>query len=75
MITLTDAEWRNIRNQIRIEYADKPSVWLLRSVMKRELGFTDRHHQVYKEQTGYITTVYLDFFNDAAETMFRLKYL
>ena len=74
MITLTDREWRKIRDQIKIDYADKPSIWLMRSVMRRELGFTTRSHEDWN-QGQYRTIMYLDFYDDAAETMFRLKYL
>lgn len=75
MITLTDREWRSIKRQLMIDWGHKPSVFLMRSVMKRELGFTDRHHQEWTEQRGYTTTVFLDFFDEPSETMFRLKYL
>ena len=75
MLTLTASEWRNIRRKLREDYASKPSVMMIREVMKRELGFTTRYHKVYKEQTGYIEFIYLDFFDDAKETWFRLKYL
>lgn len=75
MITLTDREWSKIKKQLKVEWAHKPSIWLMRSVMKRELGFTDRRHQEWTEQQGYITTFYLDFFDEPSETMFRLKYL
>ena len=45
--------------------------------MKRELGFTVRKRDVWLG-SGLIyttTTVYLDFFDDAKETWFALKYL
>lgn len=75
MITLTDREWRSIKRQLKVDWAHKPSVFLMRSVMKRELGFTDREHKVWTEQQGYVETVYLDFYDEPSETMFRLKYL
>jgi hypothetical protein len=75
MITLAPREWNKIRKQLKEEYAWKPSVLLIRETMKRELGFTTRYHQVYNEQTGYIEHVCLDFYNDASESWFRLKYL
>ena len=46
--------------------------------MKRELGFTVRKRDVWLGQDpgmGYATMVYLDFFDDAKETWFALKYL
>ena len=46
--------------------------------MKRELGFTVRKRDVWLGQDpsiGYATMVYLDFFDNAKETWFALKYL
>lgn len=74
-IELTAKEWKDIRNRIKKDYAWKPSVLIIREVMKRELGFTTRYHQYWTEQTGYMETIYLDFFDDNLETLFRLKYL
>lgn len=75
MISLSVKEWTRIRKLLKEEYAWKPSIFMIREVMRRELGFTTRLHQEYQEQTGYIETVCLDFYNDAAESWFRLKYL
>jgi hypothetical protein len=47
---------------------------MIREKMKAELGFTVRRQSDYTN--GYRReTVYLDFYNEAKETMFRLKYL
>ena len=75
MITLEPREWARIRKQLKREYEWKPSVFMIRETMKRELGFTTRFHQEYTDQTGYIETICLDFYNDAAESWFRLKYM
>jgi hypothetical protein len=75
MITLTVKEWTRIRKQLRVDYAWKPSIFMIRDTMRRELGFLPRYHRVYDEHTGYTETVYLDFYDDPTETMFRLKYL
>jgi hypothetical protein len=75
MITLETREWTKIRKQLKEDYAWKPSVLLIRETMKRELGFTTRYHQEYTEQTGFTEHVCLDFYNDASESYFRLKYL
>jgi hypothetical protein len=75
MITLTSKQWRKIHQQLKEEYVDKPSIFLIRETMKRELGFTTRFHKTYSHQHGTQEIVYLDFYNDPAETMFRLKYL
>jgi hypothetical protein len=75
MIALTVKEWADIRNRLREDYAWKPSIFMIRDTMRRELGFLPRFHRVYHEQTGYTETVCLDFYDDSIETMFRLKYL
>lgn len=75
MLTLTASEWREIRNKIKEEYSWKPSVLMIRDTMKRELGFTTRYHKTYTHQTGTMEVIYLDFFDDNMETLFRLKYL
>jgi hypothetical protein len=47
--------------------------------MRRELGFTTRAHEHWVNDgdigSGFRTTMYLDFYDDAAETFFRMKYL
>ena len=74
-IQLTVEEWARIRKRIKEEYDWKPSVFMIRAVMRRELGFTTRYHQDYDSQTGYSETICLDFYDDNMETVFRLKYL
>lgn len=74
-IELTAKEWRDIRRSIKADYPTKPSVLIIREVMRRELGFTTRLHQTWTPQQGRIDTIYLDFFDDNLETLFRLKYL
>jgi len=74
MLTLTAGEWRDVRNKIREEYHWKPSVLLIREVMRRELGFVTRY-QEYSQTHGTKEAVFLDFYDDAMETLFRLKYL
>jgi hypothetical protein len=71
MLTLDAREWAKIRVKIYEEYHWKPSVLLIRKVMKRELGFVTRYHQTYSHQHGSQEIIYLD----AMETLFRLKYL
>jgi phage portal protein BeeE len=75
MLTLTVGEWTRIRKQLKEEYAWRPSVVLIREAMKRELGFTIRYHKTYTEQRGTEEIIYVDFYSDAAESYFRLKYL
>jgi aminoglycoside/choline kinase family phosphotransferase len=75
MIKLSHQEWRQISAQLKQDWAHKPSVFMLRDVMKRELGFTTRNHNVWDPMSGWVGVMYLDFYDDASETMFRLKYL
>jgi hypothetical protein len=79
MITLTEDEWTQIRKRLKEDYKWKPSVLLIRETMRRELGFTTRAHQHWVNDgdigSGYRITMYLDFYDDAAETFFRMKYL
>jgi hypothetical protein len=75
MITLTDREWKRVYKELKDDYANSPSMFLIRDKMKRELGFTPRFHSEWKTTVGYVETVYLDFYNDASESWFRLKYL
>jgi hypothetical protein len=75
MLTLTVSEWTKIRKQLKEEYPWKPSVVLIREVMRRELGFNIRYHREYTEQSGSVETIIVDFYNEAAESFFRLKYL
>lgn len=75
MITLSIKEWTKIRKQLKEEYAWKPSIFMIREVMRRELGFTTRLHTTYTEQRGREEIIFLDFFDEPSETLFRLKYL
>ena len=74
MLTLTAVEWAKIRKQIKEEYSWKLSILLIRDVMRRELGFVTRY-QEYSQTHGTKEAVFLDFYDDAMETLFRLKYL
>lgn len=75
MITLERHVWSKIEDQLMEEYKEKPSIFLMRSVMKRELGFTVRKHNYWHEDVQLRHTVYLDFFDEQKETIFILKYL
>jgi hypothetical protein len=48
---------------------------LMRTKMKSVLGFTVRFNNYWHEDIKVRHTVYLDFFDDQKETLFRLKYL
>ena len=76
--------WEPIKQKILAEYGPTHVIsW----VMKRELGFTVRYHQnwitIDKNYDGEDITprrasqnqVHLDFFNNATQSWFQLKYL
>ena len=78
MITLEPDQWEGILDKIKIEYADTPSVFLIRGTMRRVLGFTVREHKAWvpKMSGGYTKLeICLDFYSEYQETFFRLKYL
>lgn len=74
MIKLAKTEWYDIKRSIQQEYP--PSVTLMRSVMRRELGFTVRL-QAAPSPDPFVdsTVICLDFYDEALEIIFRLKYL
>lgn len=72
-IRLTRAEWGSLKKQIEKDYP--PSVLLLRSKMRRVLGFTTRNHGWFNPKyEKYQRDVVLDFFSDKKHTMFLMKY-
>ena len=83
-LELSESEWLRIRDQIRTEHGD--SMILLRDKMRRELGFTVRRHQEWRERavpkrdvghkTMYpVNIICLDFYDESAKSWFVLKYL
>lgn len=86
MIQLTMKQWDRLHARLSEEYRDRPSVLIMRSVMKRELGFTVRKHHAWLPadpradnpagyRGHYRDQIFLDFYDDALETWFRLKYV
>ena len=73
MITLPRKQWYSILDQIKQEYQNQPSVFLIRGKMKEVLGFTTRQSGIWDEKFGEY--IYLDFFDEAKESYFILKYL
>jgi hypothetical protein len=76
-------EWQEISSQLVQEFG--PSI-LISWKTKRELGFQVRYHQglvkrndqyveVFNNQYFYQDQVCLDFFTDAAQSWFQLRYL
>ena len=74
-IALTNAEWLAVYNRLAKRYEHRPSVLLLRSKMKEELGFTVRHHREWTISGTSQYTIFLDFYSEEAATMFRMTYL
>ena len=81
-------DWEPIQYQLRQDYGHKI---MLSWVCKRELGFTVRRHkglephdsaewevmksEGWKHRYHYQEQVHLDFYNEAQQTWFVLKYL
>lgn len=84
-IILRHREWEQVFAKIKEEYADTPSIYLMRNKMRTQLGFTVREHRNYNEQDveydlnndwrDYRSQIHIDFYSEAARTMFVLKYL
>ena len=84
-LILKHREWERIFAKIKEEYADTPSIYLMRNKMRTQLGFTVREHRNYNEQDveydlnndwrDYRSQIHIDFYSEAARTMFVLKYL
>jgi hypothetical protein len=74
---LTHAEWNRIREQIRTEFG--PSMVMLRSRMRDELGFLPREHRdwIPKMDGGHWgeTVIHIDFYTEQARTWFLLKFV
>ena len=81
-------EWSELQQQLRSEYGDRI---MISFVCRRELGFTVRHHKGlvphsqenwefmktlgWEHRYHYEDQVHLDFYNEAQQTYFVLKYL
>jgi len=82
-------EWHQLATQLRQEYG--PSTLFISFKCRRELGFTVRYHkglvphadidwelmkdEGWKNRYHYEDQVHLDFYNEAQQTWFVLKYL
>lgn len=71
-IKLSIDNWSKLRQRLKEEYAWKPSMFMIRSTMLRELGFAPRYHIEWDKDHGEV--IFLDFYDDQLETLFRLKY-
>lgn len=65
------------------EYVNEPSVLLIRSKMRKVLGFTQRYHKEWvekgKHEDGraygfYQEYTVLDFYNESARSWFLIKF-
>lgn len=74
-IRVSVENWYKLRYRLKEDYNWKPSILMIRSVMREQLGFTPRLHSHWNEQSGeYQEIMFLDFYNDHYETLIRLKY-
>lgn len=75
-VKLTHKEYQRIKDDL---VATHGKVILISYVCKRELGFTFREHSKYNNGADNFrdrySCWYVDFYDDAVESMFRLKYL
>jgi hypothetical protein len=76
-------QWEEIQARLVADYGEKIAISF---VMRRELGFSVRRHRalvpndpqyIYKSGASmhYEDHVHLDFFSDAAQSWFQLRYL
>lgn len=83
MIKLTYKKWLPVLDRIKTEYP--ASVWAISWKQREVLGFTVRNYREWTQQNKDRHDnirwgrpeegVYLDFWNDAQETFFSVKYL
>jgi hypothetical protein len=72
-IELSQKNWLRLQEQIRDDYP--LSVSLIRSKMKKVLGFTPREYNGYSPDNSYYRTcVMLDFYSEKKRTFFIMKY-
>jgi hypothetical protein len=81
---LTIGQWNNLHQRLSQDHP--PSHLMIRSVMRRELGFTVRQHakwhipgpnevvSVHHRDGYYRNCVYLDWYDEVKRTFFMLKY-
>jgi len=71
-------DWACVREKIKQEHG--VGIFAISWRLKRELGFTVRYHKEFKPYQNsdifhYHTQVHLDFFNEASQSWFMLKYI
>ena len=76
-------QWADIQARLVADYGEKMAISF---VMRRELGFSVRRHRalvpndpqyIYKDGPNmhYEDHIHLDFYSDAAQSWFQLRYL
>lgn len=84
-VVLKHREWDRIFQQVKQDYADTPSVYLIQSRMQRDLGWSWREHhdwQQYSDEVDYLgdyrdssSRIHIDFYSEQARTYFLLRYM
>ncbi len=72
-LIFSQQEWKKLKFRICEEHGNE--FFLIRYRVERELGFTIRNHREWLDQTGWNSTVRLDFKDPAQATFFQMKYL
>ena len=71
-INLSSEQWRRLEQRLRQDHPR--SVMLIRSVMRRELGFTVRRHREFDSDFYAREVIVLDFYDPRQMTWFILRY-
>jgi len=74
-VLISELNLARLMREIRDTYP--PSTWMIRDKMRRELGFTVREHEVWRQSRDGPwpdQEYYLDFYDAAQQTWFMLKY-
>jgi hypothetical protein len=72
-LVYTYQDWNPIWQKIKRDHP--PSVYLIRSNMKKVLGFTVREHQQFdSDKDMRVVIVMLDFYSEKHRSLFLLKY-
>jgi hypothetical protein len=72
-------EWTFVRDQVKKDFGDQ--IFAISWRLKRELGFTVRHHKAlvpwHEDSTrfSYADQIHLDFYNESMLSWFVLKYV
>lgn len=70
-MNISETQWASIHYKLSKEY--DPSVLIIRSKMRRVLGFTPRRHTDWIDSHP-VSWIVLDWFDNSKKTFFLLKY-